>query len=88
MIFKDKYGKEIIKFENFYRRYDSEPIFIETDVEIRFKNSFAKENLELELIDFKNLKKFLEGINEASRKNFFFENIDEQFKCPQLKQIS
>lgn len=80
MIFKDKYGKEIIKLENFYKRYDSEPIFIEADIEVVFKDKTAKESLELELIDLNNLKEFLKEMKKGSRIFFVFENIDQQFK--------
>jgi hypothetical protein len=80
MILKDKSGKEIVIITNFFKRYNTEPIFIEADVEVYFNDVYFKESIEIELIDVLNLKKYFEGVKEKSRKYFFFENIDKLFK--------
>jgi len=80
MIFKDYEGIKIIRLENFYKRFDDLPVFIETDVEVNFKNAFAKERLEFELSHFEDLKIFLEKVEKELSKYFTFQNLEEQFK--------
>ena len=80
MIFKDTQGIQIIKLENFYRRFNDLPVFIETDVEVNFNNASAKEKLEFELSDFEDLKIYLERTERLLSKYFIFQNLEEQFK--------
>lgn len=80
MIFQDTNGNKIIQLDNFYKRYDSSPIFIETDVQVISSETCIKQQLEFELSDFYNLKNYLEKVDIGMSKYFTFQNLEEQFK--------
>ena len=80
MTFKDKNGNEVIKLENFNKRYNSEPVFLETKIVVNFDGLSVSETLEFELTDFQDLKLFLERVEQGISKFFTFQNLEEQFK--------
>ena len=80
MEIKDKEGQVRIKFSNFSKPYDGEPVFIDLLIEIVLDNASAKEPITVEILDFEELLQNLKKLNESLKLVFYFKHIDEQFQ--------
>lgn len=80
MKLRDKEGRVRIKFSDFKRQYDDEPIFIDAMVEVITSNSSAKEAITVELTDLTKFLHNLKTLNETLKQTFYFQHIDEQLQ--------
>lgn len=76
MELKDKEGQVRIKFSNFKRQYDYEPVFIDVIVEVILNNASAKEAITVELSDFEEFLQNLKKLNETLKQTFYFQHIE------------
>ena len=75
--FSDKELKDTITFSSFEKRFEQHPIFLYSELKISVDGFEKKDNIKIELLDFKILNEQLKKLNINELKQISFCNIDE-----------
>ena len=80
MEIKDKDRNIRIKFSDFNKLYNNEPVFVDLLIEITMDIAIAKDSITIELSDFEEFVENLKKLNEKLAHTFFFQHLDEQLQ--------
>lgn len=76
----DKDGNKRLRFFDFKKKYNSQPIFINVSVEIFVKETIGKESIEVELSDIEEIKENGQKLYDSLISTFYFQPIEGQIQ--------